>query len=88
MGIPIHTENARCTLNGQKNVHLLSGAGAVRYEQELLFGVMFMIKVKQGSDGSRLITASVSDLRFNGYCEISIVHSLKGIKPAEDAGYD
>lgn len=43
-----------------------------------------MIKVKQGSDGSHLITASVSDFCASmGYCEISIAHSLKGIKPAE-----
>lgn len=43
-----------------------------------------MIKLKQARDGSRLIQASVSDFCASmGYCEVSISHSLKGIKPAE-----
>ena len=43
-----------------------------------------MIKLKRNRDGSRLITGSVSDFCASmGYCEVSIGHSLKGIKPAE-----
>ncbi len=43
-----------------------------------------MIKVQQASDRSPLISASVSDFCGSmGYCEVSIVHSLKGIKPVE-----
>ncbi len=43
-----------------------------------------MIKLQQARDGSRLIQASVSDFCASmGYCEVSISHSLKGIKPAE-----
>jgi hypothetical protein len=41
-----------------------------------------MIKVKQTHDGNPWITASVSDFCASmGYCEVSIAHSLKGIKP-------
>ncbi|MGA2682021.1 MAG: hypothetical protein ABSF44_09510 [Candidatus Bathyarchaeia archaeon] len=43
-----------------------------------------MIKIKQTRDGSPLITASVSDFCASmGYCEVSITHFLKGIKPPE-----
>ena len=43
-----------------------------------------MIKIRQTRDGSPLITASVSDFCASmGYCEVSITHFLKGIKPPE-----
>jgi hypothetical protein len=43
-----------------------------------------MIKLQKARDGSPLIQASVSDFCASmGYCEVSLSHSLKGIKPAE-----
>jgi hypothetical protein len=43
-----------------------------------------MIKLRQTRDGSPQITASVSDFCASmGYCEVTVTHSLKGIKPPE-----